>query len=77
MDIGWRCLHGMNQSAVLVNADMGLIAEVPGVALFHLMGIRIPLFLLVFRRRRGGNNGGVYYRSLFRMRPRAISAATT
>ena len=65
MDIGWRCLHGMNQSAVLVNADMGLIAEVPGVALFHLMGIRIPLFLLVFRRRRGGNNGGIHNRSFF------------
>ena len=37
----------------------------PGVALFHLMGIRIPLFLLVFRRRRGGNNGGIHNRSLF------------
>ena len=55
----------MNQSAVLVNADMCLIAEMPGVALFHQMGIRIPLLLLVFRRRRGGNNGGIHNRSLF------------
>lgn len=28
----------MNQAAVLVNANMCLIVEMPGVALFHLMG---------------------------------------
>ena len=34
MDIGCCCLHGMNKSAVLVNADMFLITEVPDIALF-------------------------------------------
>ena len=33
----------MNQSAVLIHTNMCLIAEVSDVALFYLMGIRIPL----------------------------------
>ena len=47
MDISCCCLHGMNQSAVPVNADMCLIAEVPGIAFLHLMCIRVPLLFLV------------------------------
>lgn len=77
MDICCCCLHGMNQSAVPVNADMCLIAEVPGIAFLHLMCIRVPLLFLILGGRRGGNNGGIHDRSLFRMRPRSISAATT
>ena len=65
MDIRCCCLHGMNQSAVPVNADMCLIAEVLGIAFLHLMCIRVPLLFLVLGGRRGGNNGGIHDRSLF------------
>ena len=34
MDISCCCLHGMNQSTVLIHADMCLITEVPGIAFF-------------------------------------------
>lgn len=57
--------------------DMRLIAEVPGIAFFHLMGIRISLLFLIPGRRRGGNDGGIYNRSLFQNQPRSMSAATT
>lgn len=56
---------------------MRLIAEVPGIAFFHLMGIRISLLFLIPGRRRGGNDGGIYNRSLFQNQPRSMSAATT
>ncbi len=55
----------MNQSTVLIHADMCLITEVPSIALFHLMGIRIPLLFLILSGRRSGNNGGIHDRSLF------------
>ena len=55
----------MNQSTVPVNADMCLIAEVPGIAFLHLMCIRVPLLFLILGGRRGGNNGGIHDRSLF------------
>ena len=65
MDISCCCLRGMNQSAVPINADMCLIAEVPGIAFLHLMCIRVPLLFLILGGRRGGNNGGIHDRSLF------------
>ena len=65
MDISCCCLHGMNQSAVPVNADMCLIAEVPGIAFLHLMCIRVPLLFFILGGRRDGNNGGIHDRSLF------------
>ena len=65
MNIGGCRLHCVDQSAVLIYADMRFIAKVPCVALLDLMCIRIPLFLLVLGGRRRGNNGGIYDRSLF------------
>ena len=55
----------MNQSAVPINADMCLIAEVPGIAFLHLMCIRVPLLFRILGGRRGGNNGGIHDCSLF------------
>ena len=59
----------MNQSTVLIHADMCLITEVPSIALFHLMGIRIPLLFLILSGRRSGNDGGIHNRSLFQNQP--------
>ena len=69
MNIGGCRLYCVDQSAVLINADMGLIAKVPGVALLGLMGIRIPLLLLVLGGRRCGNDGGIHDRALFQDEP--------
>ena len=47
--IGGCCFHRVNQSAVRINADVLLVAEVPLVALFDGMSFRITLLFLVFR----------------------------
>ena len=49
MGIGSGHLNGVRQTAVLVHADMGLVAEVPGIPFLDRMGVRVPLLLLVFR----------------------------
>ena len=48
MDIGGRHLKRMDQTAVFVHANVGLISKVPFIALFYLMRIRVPLLVLVF-----------------------------
>ena len=65
MDICRRCLYGMHKTAFSINTDVRLVAEVPGVALFRLVGVRIALFVLVFGGRWRGNYRGVHNRSLF------------
>ena len=49
MGVGSGHLNGVRQSAVLVHTDVGLVAEVPGIPFLDRMGVRVPLFLLVFR----------------------------
>ena len=65
MNIGGCRLHCVDQSAVLIYADMRFIAKVPCVALLDLMCIRIPLLLLVLGGGGRGNDGGINNRSLF------------
>ena len=50
MGVGSGHFNGVRQSAVLVHTDVGLVAEVPGIPLLYRMGVRVPLFLLIFRR---------------------------
>ena len=59
----------MNQSTVLIYADMRFIAKVPRIALLDLMCIRIPFFLFILGGRWRGYNGGINNRSLFQDKP--------
>lgn len=77
MNIGGCRRQCVDQSAVLIYADMRFIAKVPCIALLDLMCIRIPLLLLVLGGGWRGNDGGINNRSLFRIRPCSVSAATT
>lgn len=65
MDISGCHLHCVNQSAVLIRANMSLVAKVPCIAFLDLMCIRVSLFLLVLVGRRRRDNGRIYDRSLF------------
>ena len=50
MCIGSGHFDAVNQTAVLIYADMSLISEMSCIALLYLMRIRIPFLLLVFGR---------------------------
>ena len=50
MHIGRCRFQRVNQSAVRIHTDVFLIAEIPLVALFDGMSLRITLLFLVFRR---------------------------
>ena len=65
MNIGGCRRQCVDQSAVLIYADMRFIAKVPCIALLDLMCIRIPLLLLVLGGGWRGNDGGINNRSLF------------
>ena len=65
MDIGGRHLERMDQTAVFVHANVGLISKVPFIALFYLMRIRVPLLVLVFCRGWSCNDGRVNDSALF------------
>ena len=49
----------MYQTALVVDTDAGLHAEVPLVALLRLRHLRIAFTVLVLGRGRGGNQSGV------------------
>ena len=55
----------MDDSAVLIHADMRLISEMPGVALLTGFAVGIALLFLVLRGGGGFNKGGIDNRSLF------------
>ena len=59
MCIGTGHFDAVNQTAVLIYADVGLISEMPCIALLYLMRIRIPFFPLVFGGRKGLYDGGI------------------
>lgn len=65
MNICTGYLHVVCQPRFFVNADMRLIAKVPGVSLLNLMGIWVPLRLSVFGGRWCRYDGEVHDRSLF------------
>ena len=58
-DVGRGDLDGVDQARVGVHADVRLVAEVPGVALLALMGLRVPGALPVLGRRGGLDEGRV------------------
>ena len=55
----------MDQATFGIYAYVGFVSEVPGIALFNLMCLRVPLLFLVFGRRGRRDNGGVHNGSLF------------
>ena len=63
--IGRSDNHRVSKTAILIHADVGLIAKVLRVALLCLMDIRVTLFLLVFGGGRRRNNGRINYGSFF------------
>jgi len=50
----------VHQSALAVHPDVHLHAEVPLLALFTLVHLRVAALRLVLRRGRGGNQGGIH-----------------
>lgn len=75
--VGTAALYRMNQSAILIYTDVGLVSKVPCIALFHGMCLRISLFFSVLCGRERGNQSGVHYASFFGNRPRSCSSPTT
>ena len=69
MNIGAGHFDVMDQTRILVYADVCLLPEVPCVALFRLMRIRIPLLLTVFCGRRCGDNRRIYKRTFLKDQP--------
>lgn len=60
MHVGARYFRVINKPGFPIHADMRFIAEVPRVALFRLVRIRVAFLLSVLRRGCGGDDGRVY-----------------
>ena len=55
VNISRRNFDGMNQTAILINANVRLVAEMPSVPFLHLMRLRVALVLLILGRGRRGD----------------------
>ena len=77
VDVCASCIDRMNKTAVPVYADMRLVAEVPGVSFFRLVGVRIAFLVLVFCGGRRRDNLESTIVPFLRINLRSMSITTT